>query len=71
MGLAVNIASRLQSATKDLDNNFIISDTAYALLENPPVAQKRELKLKGLKEKINVRLMGKKFSPTSYSSGPY
>ena len=71
MGLPVNIASRLQSSTKELDNNFIISDTAYALLKNPPVAEKRELKLKGLKEKIIVRLMGKKFSATSYSSGPY
>src|SRR5207302_7066278 len=48
MGLPVNIASRLQNATKQLNNSFIISDEAYKHLTNAPKnAQRQSVTLKG------------------------
>jgi adenylate cyclase len=49
MGYAVNIAARLQNATKELNNNFIISDEVYRLLSIPPEKyQKRSIGLRGV-----------------------
>jgi adenylate cyclase len=61
MGLPVNIASRLQEATRKLDNSFLVSDEAYCLLINPPESCQEQIELKGLKESVNVHLMGKKY----------
>lgn len=36
MGLPVNIASRLQAATKELNNSFVVSDHAFSFLQNAP-----------------------------------
>ena len=62
MGFPVNVASRLESATKELSNNFIISEYVYQLLEDKsePKEQK-QIKLKGVSDPFSVRLMGKKF----------
>ena len=62
MGFPVNVASRLESATKELSNNFIISEYVYELLKDKsePKEQK-QIKLKGVSDPFSVRLMGKKF----------
>src|SRR6478752_9111932 len=36
MGYPVNVASRLQAATKELNNNLIVSSTVFQLLNCPP-----------------------------------
>ncbi len=62
MGFPVNVAARLESATKELNNNFIISDYAYKFLsENNNVTQK-QIKLKGVSEPFCVRLMGESYN---------
>ncbi|NCD71663.1 adenylate/guanylate cyclase domain-containing protein [Mucilaginibacter agri] len=62
MGLPVNIASRLQSETKELNNNLLISEEAYSLLDmhacNP---EQKTVHLKGMSSPINVRLLGKPY----------
>lgn len=62
MGLPVNIASRLQSETKELNNNLLISEEAYSLLDmhacNP---EQRTVHLKGISNPIDVRLLGKPY----------
>jgi len=59
MGLPVNIASRLQSETKELNNNMLISEDAYRLLNNPDTEHEHKtVHLKGVSEPIDVRLMG-------------
>ncbi|WCT11601.1 adenylate/guanylate cyclase domain-containing protein [Mucilaginibacter jinjuensis] len=59
MGLPVNIASRLQSETKELNNNMLISEEAYSLLNNQSDEhQQKTVHLKGVTEPVDVRLMG-------------
>ena len=58
MGRAVIIASRIQNATKDLNNSFLITDLVYDLLEQQPLAEHRHLKLKGIRNKVSVYLCG-------------
>jgi adenylate cyclase len=66
MGYPVNVASRLQAATKDLNNNFIISSAAYRILENrsannqPIVAT-----LKGISEPCELHLIGNAYRVAS------
>ncbi len=63
MGFPVVIASRLEEATKDLNNNFIASEYFYSLLklENEVIPSKKA-KLKGVSSPVSIRLMGEKFS---------
>jgi adenylate cyclase len=62
MGFPVNVASRLESATKELNNNFIISDYTYNFLKrNDQGAEKKQIMLKGVSEPFNVRLLGHPF----------
>ena len=59
MGLPVNIAARLQSMTKKLNNNYIISEAAYSFLDRlGKPCEKRRIKLKGVTGYIDVRLVG-------------
>ena len=58
MGFPVNIAARLESATKELNNNFIISDYAYKFLIENNNGPQKQIKLKGVSEPFCVRLMG-------------
>jgi len=64
MGFPVNVAARLEAATKELNNNFIISDYAYKFLNASNNAPEKQIKLKGVTEPFCVRLMG-----TNYSFG--
>lgn len=62
MGYPVNIAARLQAATKELNNSFVISESAYRLLKDPPYASGTTyLNLKGVSTAYKVRLIGKPY----------
>ena len=62
MGFPVNVAARLESATKELNNNFIISDYAYKFLNENNNAPEKQIKLKGVSEPFCVRLMGESYN---------
>ena len=63
MGLAVNIASRIQAATKDLNNSFLVSETTMSQeFENHPAAL---LSLKGISEPVKVYLLGEAYYEAS------
>jgi len=62
MGIPVNIASRLESSTKELNNNFIVSDYVYRFLNGSNNAPKKQIKLKGVSEPFDVRLVGEEYS---------
>lgn len=61
IGYSVNIASRLQAATRSLNNNFVISYEARVLLDFHLDGLKRSIKLKGVKNKVDVYLIGKPY----------
>jgi len=58
MGLPVNIAARLQSETKELNNNFLMSEAAYQLLDDPKNVKSISVNLRGISNPVEVRLMG-------------
>ncbi|TRW22298.1 adenylate/guanylate cyclase domain-containing protein [Flavobacterium zepuense] len=58
MGLPVNIAARLQSATKELNNTIVISDEAYRTLEPNDTTAATLIRLKGISDPVAVRLLG-------------
>lgn len=62
MGLPVNISSRLQAATKQLNNSFVVSEDVYHLLLDVPESPGAQIELKGLKENFTVHLLGKGYS---------
>ncbi|HZH65725.1 MAG TPA: adenylate/guanylate cyclase domain-containing protein [Flavisolibacter sp.] len=64
MGLPVNIASRIQTATKDINNSFLASDDLVRLLGNNsyPVTL---LGMKGIREPIKVHLLGTPYFASS------
>ena len=62
MGFPVNVAARLETATKELNNNFIISEEVYNLLDGKiESAEQKQIKLKGISEPLCVRLIGEKY----------
>jgi adenylate cyclase len=61
MGLPVVIASRLQAATRQLNNTMVVSDEAYQLLSAPTSSTEAEVQLKGVLRDVRVRLMGREF----------
>ncbi len=62
MGHAVNIAARLQNATKELNNSFIISETVYRLLPAPPGKYlKTTVALRGVSGPLRVYLLGEPY----------
>ena len=62
MGLPVNIASRLQAKTKELNNDMIISEEAYQLLADDEVITARQtVQLQGISQGQEVRLAGKSY----------
>ena len=65
MGLPVNIASRLQAATRELNNNLIASAYSYSLIKNKPVASEVTISLKGISEEHRVYLLGTPFPDQS------
>lgn len=63
MGHAVNIAARLQNATKVLNNNFLVSSTAFERLTLPPVDSTRAtVNLKGVTGELEVRMIGVRYA---------
>ena len=64
MGFPVNIASRLQNATKELNNEFIVSAEVYNLLISPPVLQSQLIVVKGISTPLMIYLMGKPYKQT-------
>jgi len=62
MGMPVNLASRIQTATKEVDNDFLISDSVYKILRQPPQAEQKKISLRGVKHLMNVFLCGKTYS---------
>ncbi len=62
MGYAVNVASRLQAATKELNNNFVVSSAVYQLLDTPPSARSvSDVNLKGISDGFELHLIGKAY----------
>ncbi len=61
MGYPVNIASRLQTATKELDNDLLISEEMYNILIDPPIAVSKSITLKGVSSPITVYLLGSSY----------
>jgi adenylate cyclase len=62
MGHAVNIASRLQNATKELNNNFIISSYVFHLLQTTLAEYlTTSIQLKGISKPMQVYLLGKPY----------
>ncbi|MBA4056357.1 MAG: hypothetical protein C0490_16705 [Marivirga sp.] len=63
MGHAVNVASRLQSATKELNNNFIVSAAVYKVLMNPrPNHGPMTVSLKGVTDPCDLYLIGDQYA---------
>jgi adenylate cyclase len=61
MGYAVNIASRLETATKELNNDFIVSAEVYQLLNNPLKVAPQSVLLKGVTNPLTVYSIGKPY----------
>ncbi len=70
MGLPVNIASRLQAKTKEMNNDMIISEEAYRLLEDHNMNhEQRTVSLQGVSSQQQIRLLGKPYYRDYSSSG--
>lgn len=63
MGYAVNVASRLQAATKEFNNNFIVSSAVFRIF-NSPLLQGEAVKatLKGVSDPCEMHLIGKAYA---------
>lgn len=62
MGLPVNIASRLQAKTKELNNDMLISEYAYNMLDvNGLGLDKQTVHLQGITQNQQIRLAGKPY----------
>jgi adenylate cyclase len=62
MGYPVNVAARLQNATKELNNNFIVSAEALRLSgESFPDHGETMVHLRGIDEPVAVYLLGKPY----------
>jgi len=63
MGYPVNVASRLQTATKELNNNFIISSAVFKMLKKPqPNSSPVSVNLKGVTRPCELHLIGKAYA---------
>lgn len=62
MGYPVNVAARLQSATRELNNNFIISAAVYKLLTHPQLnSVPVTVSLKGITKPWELYLIGNSY----------
>jgi len=62
MGFPVVVAARLEELTKELNNNFLVSEYFYSLLNSDDNPEQKKVYLKGVSEQVEVRLMGEKFN---------
>jgi adenylate cyclase len=65
MGLAVNVASRIQTATRKLDNSFIISEQVMVKLPRAVKGRRRMVRLKGVADVLVVYLIGDAYKTVS------
>jgi adenylate cyclase len=62
MGLPVNIAARLQAKTKELNNDMLISEYAYDMLNVKGLgSDKQTVRLQGISHDQQIRLAGKPY----------
>jgi adenylate cyclase len=61
MGLAVNIASRIQESTKVVNNSFVVSDEVLAHSTLMTKGSEKMINLKGVSSPIRVHLLGKPY----------
>jgi adenylate cyclase len=67
MGLPVNIAARLQAKTRELNNDFLISEYAYQLLApKGDSANHSTVDLRGISQRQQIRLAGKPYHNQRY-----
>lgn len=63
MGYPVNVASRLQAATKELNNNFIVSSAVFNILKNPPLnSVPIKVNLKGVTGPCELHVIGRPYA---------
>jgi adenylate cyclase len=62
MGYPVHIASRLQNATKELNNDFIVSAEMFELLQSSAEDPFKIIQVKGISAPIKVYLLGKSYA---------
>lgn len=63
MGYAVNVASRLQAATKELNNNFIVSSDVFRIVNNPLLqGETVKARLKGVSDLCEMHLIGRAYA---------
>lgn len=68
MGLPVNIASRLQAKTRELNNDLIISEDAYQLLDDAQaIVPHQNVQLQGISHGQQIRLAGKPYAKPQHS----
>jgi adenylate cyclase len=71
MGLPVNIASRLQSKTKELNNDLLISEFAYKMIDDAgSITNTQTVSLQGISQNQQIRLAGKPYQHGSAASSP-
>ncbi|MFD0763300.1 adenylate/guanylate cyclase domain-containing protein [Mucilaginibacter lutimaris] len=62
MGLSVNIAARLQAKTKELNNDMLISEYAYSMINTIGTSpDKQTVQLQGIAQNQQIRLAGKPY----------
>jgi adenylate cyclase len=62
MGYPVNVAARLQNATKELKNNFVVSaETLQAAQESLPDTRRAIIQLRGIVDPVTVYLLGSSY----------
>lgn len=61
IGHHVNVAARVESATKEVGNSFLVSDAAFRQLASPPAAARHEVALKGVQAPLVVHAVGRPY----------
>ena len=61
MGLAVNIASRIQDSTKELNNSFVASEDVMRLSSWKEALEIRDVNLKGVSSAYKLYLLGQPY----------
>ncbi len=63
IGHPVNLAARVESATKTVNNDFLVTEAAFSRLNDPPLEiEKTDILLKGVTNPTTVRFFGSPYS---------
>jgi adenylate cyclase len=68
MGYPVNIASRIQAATKELNNNLIVSADTYNLVSHTPAIDPKTVLVQGVSTPLTVYLLGYPYRQTKLNA---